>query len=34
MSVLAPFLDSGELRAIAIAAPKRLGGPNLERTGV
>ena len=26
MSVLAPFLDSGELRAIAIAAPKRLGG--------
>ena len=26
MSVLAPFLTSGELRAIAIAAPKRLGG--------
>ena len=26
MSVLAPFLASGELRAIAIAAPKRLGG--------
>lgn len=26
MSVLAPFLASGELRAIAVAAPKRLGG--------
>jgi putative tricarboxylic transport membrane protein len=27
MSVVAPFLASGELRAIAIAAPKRLSGP-------
>jgi putative tricarboxylic transport membrane protein len=27
MSVIAPFLISGELRAIAIAAPKRLNGP-------
>jgi putative tricarboxylic transport membrane protein len=27
MSVIAPFLETGELRAIAIAAPKRLSGP-------
>jgi putative tricarboxylic transport membrane protein len=27
MSVIAPFLASGELRAIVIAAPKRLSGP-------
>ncbi len=27
MQVLAPHLESGKLRAVAVAAPKRLGGP-------
>jgi putative tricarboxylic transport membrane protein len=30
VSVIAPFLESGELRAIAIAAPKRLAPPQSE----